>query len=217
MCCNRRPETARTPQAAAPAEAPGAHRRPRERPCAAASPIRSARRGGFKAACPPAAPLRPRPEATGAAGAPEDIWQALRSRLSPNARLILRVLDEDGAAFARLIRAYGGQALRIPRRLPPPDHELCRRLGEAMLQRLMGTFGGTVVYVPRCRFLLAAVHRLRIIRRYYRYTSSGDSGAAAVRTLAREEGLSDRRIRQILNTCDELPPGAEALPQLLDT
>lgn len=216
MCCNRRPETPRTSQAAAPAEKPAPHRRPRERPRAAASPIRSGRRDDWGAARPPVASVRPRPAATGAAGDPEDIWRAVRARLSPNARLILRVLDEDGAAFARLIRAYGGQALRIPRRPPPPEHELCRQLGADMLQRLMATFGGTVVYVPRCRFLLDAVRRLHIIRRYYRHTGSGCSAAAAVRALAREERLSDRRIRQILNTCDELPPEAEALPDLLD-
>lgn len=188
----------------------------RERPRASGLP--SGSRGEMpqcRAPAPSTAP--PRYAASGADSAAPDLWRQLRSRLSPNARLILRVLHEDGAAFVRLIRACGGQALRIPRRLPPPDHELRRQLGADMLQRLMATFGGTVVYVPRCRFLLAAVQRRQIIRRYYRYTGSGRSGAAAVRALAREERLSDRRIRQILKTSDDLPPGAEALPDLLDT
>lgn len=67
-----------------------------------------------------------------------EIWQALRRSLSPNARLILRVLDEDGAAFTRLLRHYGGQSLRIPRRLPPEEHVLRRTLGTDCLRRLMG-------------------------------------------------------------------------------
>lgn len=217
MCSSSAPDTARAPQAALAGTA-GAERRLRERPRAASAMLRCGACGDITTARPPAvAAERPRPAAPPVDARPEDIWRELRSRLSPNARLILRVLDEDGAAFTRLIRACGGQGLRIPRRLPPPEHELCRRLGPDMLRRLMGTFGGTVVYVPRCRFLLAAVRRLRIIRQYYRHTDSGCSGAAAVRALVREEGLSDRRIRQILKTCDALPPGAEALPQLLES
>ena len=217
MCSSSAPGPARAPQIAPPVGTPGPGRRPGERPRAASAVIRCGACGGVTAARPPAvAAERPRHVAPPVDLRPDDVWRELRPRLSPNARLILRVLDEDGAAFTRLIRAYGGQALRIPRRLPPPDHELCRRLGADMLQRLMGTFGGTVVYVPRCRFLLAAVRRLHIISQYYRHTGSGCSGAAAVRALVREEGLSDRRIRQILKTCDALPPGAEALPHLLE-
>lgn len=213
MCSSNAPDRAAA-TAGGPTVWPGSARC-RERP-RAAGPA-GGRPGERPARGAPAVPTaRPRPEATGAAGAPEDIWRAVRARLSPNARLILRVLDEDGAAFARLVRACGGQALRIPRRPPPPEHELCRLLGADMLRRLMETFGGTVIYVPRCRFLLAAVRRLHIIRQYYRHTGSGCSAAAAVRALAREERLSDRRIRQILKTCDELPPGADVLFDLLD-
>lgn len=144
-----------------------------------------------------------------------EIWQALRRSLSPNARLILRVLDEDGAAFTRLLRHYGGQSLRIPRRLPPEDHVLRRTLGTDCLRRLMATFGGTVIYVPRCRLLLAAVRRIRLVRQFSRHTAAGASGCAAVRLLARQEGLSERRIWQILKTSDDLPDAAAALPDLL--
>lgn len=218
MYSSNTPSQPRASQAAAPSRTPGTGHRLRERPRATTGMPRSGGPGDFAAACPPvSASPPPTLAAPRAAIRPEDLWQALRSRLSPNARLILRVLDEDGAAFTRLIRACGGQALRIPRRMPPPEHELYRQLGADLLQRLMGTFGGTVVYVPRCRFLLAAVRRLRIIRHYYRYTSGGCSGAAAVRALTREEGLSDRRIRQILKTSDDLPPGADVLSDLLDT
>lgn len=216
MCSSSASGPLRTPRAAATAGTPGAVRRPCERPRAATHTSRNGRRDDFTTAGPSVSAVRPGFTATRPATRPEDIWRELRARLSPNARLILRVLDEDGAAFTRLVRACGGQALRIPRRLPPPDHELCRQLGADMLQRLMATFGGTVVYVPRCRFLLAAVRRLHIIRQYYRHTGSGCSAAAAVRALAREERLSDRRIRQILKTCDELPPGADVLFDLLD-
>ncbi|HJA77675.1 MAG TPA: hypothetical protein H9774_12600 [Candidatus Desulfovibrio gallistercoris] len=144
-----------------------------------------------------------------------EIWQALRRSLSPNARLILRVLDEDGAAFTRLLRHYGGQSLRIPRRLPPEEHALRRTLGTDCLRRLMATFGGTVIYVPRCRLLLAAVRRIRLVRQFSRHTAAGASGCAAVRQLARQEGLSERRIWQILKTSDDLPEAAAALPGLL--
>lgn len=143
------------------------------------------------------------------------VWQALRHRLSPNARLILRVLDEDGAAFSLLLRHYGGQALRIPRRLPPEQHELRRTLGTDMLRRLMAVFGGTTIYVPRCRPLLDALRRQRLIARFEHHTASGLSSGAAVRRLAGEASCSERRIWQIFKTCDDLPPEAQALPDLL--
>ena len=145
----------------------------------------------------------------------QHIWQTLRHRLSPNARLILQVLEEDGAAFSLLLRHYGGQALRIPRRLPPEQHELRRTLGTDMLRRLMAVFGGTTIYVPRCRQLLDALHRQRLIARFDRYTASGLSSGAAVRRLAIEASCSERRVWQILKTCDNLPPEAQALPDLL--
>lgn len=184
--------------------------RRRERPAAAAA-----------VPPPPARPAATRPAATSPIPPPytdtaaTGIWQALRRHLSPNARLILRVLDEDGTAFTRLLRHYGGQSLRIPRRLPPEDHPLRQTLGTDCLRRLMDTFGGTVIYVPRCRFLLAAVRRIHLVRQFSRHTAAGASGCAAVRHLARQEGLSERRIWQILKTSDALPEAAAALPDLL--
>lgn len=187
---------------------PGIRRR--ERPVAAAI---AARRPVRPVATQPAAtPPIPPPHTDTAAS---EVWQALRRHLSPNARLILRVLDEDGTAFTCLLRHYGGHALRIPRRLPPEDHPLRRTLGADCLRRLMDTFGGTVIYVPRCRFLLAAVRRIRLVRQFSSHTASGTSGCAAVRRLARQEGLSERRIWQILKTSDALPEAAAALPALL--
>lgn len=181
----------------------------RERPAAAGvaprPPVRPAAASSAAVALPP-------PFADSAA---TDVWQALRRHLSPNARLILKVLDEDGAAFTRLLRHYGGQSLRIPRRLPPADHALRQTLGTDCLRRLMATFGGTVVYVPRCRHLLAAVRRIRLVRQFGRHVACGASGCAAVRLLARQEGLSERRLWQILKTADALPEAAAALPGLL--
>lgn len=202
----------------APRPAPGADRpslarsagiRRRERPVAAGMAARAPVR---PAAGRPAPATLPPPFVDTAA---TDIWQTLRRHLSPNARLILHALDEDGAAFTRLLRHYGGQALRIPRRLPPADHALRQTLGTDYLNRLMATFGGTVIYVPRCRHLLAAVRRVRLVRQFGRHTACGTSGCAAVRLLARQEGLSERRIWQILKTADALPEAAAILPDLL--
>lgn len=205
-----RPEAPRPPLGTGrPSLAHGTGVRHRERPVAATAAVRPPER---LAAAQPVAALLPPPFADTAA---TDVWQALRRHLSPNARLILRVLDEDGTAFTRLLRHYGGQALRIPRRPPPADHALRRTLGTDSLRRLMETFGGTVIYVPRCRHLLAAVQRIRLVRQFSRHTACGTSGCAAVRHLARQEGLSERRIWQILKTADALPEAAAALPDLL--
>ena len=207
MCCNDR--------LLLPGKSPA-----RPRTHAASGTARPARGGGAgsrpsASGQPPELPLPSSALAPSQAPDQQQVWQALRRRLSPNARLILHVLQDAGAAFTRLLRTCGGQALRIPRRLPPEQHALRRALGTDILQRLMTVFGGTTVYVPRCRHLLAALHRQNLIARFERYTASGLSSGAAVRCLAGEAACSERRIWQILKTCDSLPPEARFLPDML--
>lgn len=69
-------------------------------------------------------------------------WEGILLHLPNNVRQLWRVLH-----------AYGGQDLRVPRQEPKRDSPL-RRLGLRCLRKLMAAFGGTRVYVPRCNALL---------------------------------------------------------------
>ena len=52
-------------------------------------------------------------------------WQELLPHLPENARLLWHAL-EDMSLLWRVLRACGGQSLRIPRRMPGEDSPLCR-------------------------------------------------------------------------------------------
>lgn len=113
-------------------------------------------------------------------------WEEILLHLPNNVRQLWRVLH-----------AYGGQDLRVPRQEPKRDSPL-RRLGLRCLRKLMAAFGGTRVYVPRCNALLGELRQREIIEGFSRHTGHGLSSTAAVAALAQRHDMSDRRIWQIL-------------------
>ena len=113
-------------------------------------------------------------------------WEEILLHLPNNVRQLWRVLH-----------AYGGQDLRVPRQEPKRDSPL-RRLGLRCLRKLMAAFGGTRVYVPRCNALLGKLRQREIIEGFSRHTGHGLSSTAAVAALAQRHDMSDRRIWQIL-------------------
>lgn len=113
-------------------------------------------------------------------------WKGILLHLPNNVRQLWRVLH-----------AYGGQDLRVPRQEPKRDSPL-RRLGLRCLRKLMAAFGGTRVYVPRCNALLGKLRQREIIEGFSRHTGHGLSSTAAVAALAQRHDMSDRRIWQLL-------------------
>lgn len=113
-------------------------------------------------------------------------WEEILLHLPNNVRQLWRVLH-----------AYGGQDLRVPRQEPERDSPL-RRLGLRCLRKLMAAFGGTRVYVPRCNALLGKLRQREIIEGFSRHTGHGLSSTAAVAALAQRHDMSDRRIWQLL-------------------
>lgn len=82
--------------------------------------------------------------------------------------------------------AFGGTELRIPKRLPPPDHPLMRALGPEDCAALCRYMADQVVYVPHCR-----VEGRR--RAVVQLLSQGATQAQ----VARRTGLSARHVRRI--------------------
>ena len=120
------------------------------------------------------------PRHTAGSSAPVD-WDSLLPLLPESVRLLRQVLEDD-AALHRLLEHCGGLTLRIPRRFPSEGHLLRALLPEPVLRRLLGAYGGTCLYIPRCA---------RLARRY---------------------GITDRRVWQLLKQEAELPDKALQAP-----
>lgn len=140
--------------------------------------------------------------------APVD-WDSLLPLLPESVRLLRQVLEDD-AALPRLLEHCGGLTLRIPRRFPAEGHLLRALLPEPALRRLLGAYGGTCLYIPRCARLARQVRQRDLLGAFSRHTAAGTSSNAEVRFLARRYGITDRRVWQLLKQEAELP--ARALP-----
>lgn len=141
-------------------------------------------------------------------------WRELIEHMPDNARQIWSALD-DVRQFLRMLRTFGGQNVRIPRRMPRDRrHALRRALGMAGLRKLMAAFGGTNLYVPRCNALMARLRQHDIIENFTQRTRRGSSSTAAVAGLARHHGISDRRVWQILKKEGSAPVQARLLFKL---
>ena len=88
------------------------------------------------------------PRHTAGSADPVD-WDSLLPLLPESVRLLRQVLEDD-AALHRLLEHCGGLTLRIPRRFPSEGHLLRALLPEPVLRRLLGAYGGTCLYIPRC-------------------------------------------------------------------
>ena len=144
-------------------------------------------------------------------------WTELIEHLPDNVRIIWRAVD-DLRQFWRLLHAFGGQSIRVPRILPKSkSHVLRKCLGVACLRKLMAVFGGTSIYVPRCTALVNLLRQRNIIKDFSHTTRRGSSSTAAVANLARRHGISDRRVWQILKKENSIPPHARLILRLGDS
>ncbi len=144
-------------------------------------------------------------------------WRELIEHLPDNARQIWKTLN-NLRQFWLVLRKFGGQSIRIPRTLPKDrSHALRQALGLACLRKLMATFGGTNLYVPRCTALMTRHRQHEIITGFSRSTGHGSSSTAAVSSLAQRHGISDRRVWQILKKESSVPPQSRLLLQLGDS
>lgn len=147
----------------------------------------------------------------------ENQWIELIEYLPDNAQLLWRAVD-DLRLFWRLLHAFGGQSIRVPRTLPKDKaHTLRKTLGVICLRRLMAVFGGTNIYVPRCAALVNRLRQRDIIKDFSHRTRRGSSSTAAVASLARRHGISDRRVWQILKKESSVPPHAHLILRLGDS
>ena len=144
-------------------------------------------------------------------------WAELIDHLPDNARIIWRAVNEL-RQFWRLLHAFGGQSIRVPRSLPKDKgHALRKHLGVACLRKLMAVFGGTSIYVPRCSALINRLRQRNIIKDFSHTTRRGSSSTSAVANLARRHGISDRRVWQILKKENSVPPHARLILRLGDS
>lgn len=167
-----------------------------------------------------AGPCRKRNASWGTArnrGDEEYQWAALVEHLPENVKIIWRAVD-DLHQFWRLLHAFGGQSIRVPRSMPKDKgHALRKKLGVACLRKLMAVFGGTSIYVPRCNALVNRLRQRNIIKDFSHRTRRGSSSTAAVAKLARRHGISDRRVWQILKKENSVPPHARLILSLGDS
>lgn len=102
------------------------------------------------------------PRHTAGSADPVD-WDSLLPLLPESVRLLRQVLEDD-AALHRLLEHCGGLTLRIPRRFPAEGHLLRALLPEPVLRRLLGAYGGTCLYIPRCARLARQVRQRELLK-----------------------------------------------------
>lgn len=144
-------------------------------------------------------------------------WTELIEYLPESTRIIWKAVN-DLHQFWRLLHAFGGQSIRVPRNLPKDKtHALRKHLGVGCLRKLMAVFGGTSIYVPRCTAVINCLRQRNIIKDFSHCTRRGSSSTAAVASLARRHGISDRRVWQILKKENSVPPHARLILRLGDS
>lgn len=143
-------------------------------------------------------------------------WEEILHHLPDNVRQLWDAL-RDTRLLWRVLQAYGGRNVRVPRQEPDANNPLRRRLGLRCVRKLMAAFGGTFVYVPRCNALREKLRQREIIEAFGRHTAHGLSSTAAVAALALRHDLSDRRIWQILKKEASAPVQARVLRRLNDS
>jgi len=102
----------------------------------------------------------------------------------------------------QIVERLGGLTVRIavadtpPSR--PPREPLSRVIGVDLEQRLHRHYASEILYIPRCAQLLAQQRNQAIHSEFEALLRKGKSARSIVATLARQFGLSDRRIWDIL-------------------
>lgn len=121
--------------------------------------------------------------------------QPMQNRYGTTEHLI-SVIGEE--AMERLIAAYRGQSLRIPKTVESiMFHELCDTIGQQAAEPLILEFGGNEVYVPKAH-LVRTYRRHDAIRAEFDQRTRTESATQAIKALARKHDLSERQIHNIL-------------------
>lgn len=118
------------------------------------------------------------------------------------------------AATLELIRAKGGTSLRIPLGITAHGREEREKLvdivGREEATRLIGRYGGTVLYVPSCRQAFVDTRDQAINRERDELARKGLTERALVSVLALRHGLSDRQVWRILKKTGPVNPDLSA-------
>ncbi|WP_410499686.1 Mor transcription activator family protein [Chitinibacter sp. S2-10] len=120
--------------------------------------------------------------------------------LPATAQELVRVIGLT--AVVKLIESHGGTSLLVPqgkRREGQANYEaMAEIIGYKEMAALAKHYrGDDVVYIPSCKATLRAI-RNRLIRSDFDAYTREESAARAVIKLARDHGLSDRRVWEIL-------------------
>lgn len=115
-----------------------------------------------------------------------------------------------------LVRAFGGQELRVPKTDASDTWAaLVEIIGEPLTRELAAVFGGEPVYIALCDRALRADRNRKMIARYERLLAEGHSSRGAVSVLVREfRPISNRQVEKIVN--GQMPePSAVAVQAVL--
>ena len=104
-----------------------------------------------------------------------------------------------------LVRAFGGQELRIPKTDASDTWAaLVEIIGEPLTRALAGVFGGEPVYIALCDRALRHDRNRKMISQYEKLLKAGHSSRGAVSVLVREfRPISNRQVEKIVN--DQMP------------
>lgn len=114
---------------------------------------------------------------------------------------VLQLLQVLGSAWRlqKLLRACGGSSIRVPAVWAATANPLQKILGKRALKKLMETYGGTDLYIPRCAALVRYLRDMAILRDYALLEKKGVSLRQASVYLSTRYDLSERQVRNILN------------------
>ena len=101
-----------------------------------------------------------------------------------------------------LVRAFGGQELRVPKTDASDTWAaLVEIIGEPLTRALAAVFGGEPVYIALCDRALRHDRNRNMIARYEKLLGQGHSSRGAVSVLVREfRPISNRQVEKIVNS-----------------
>lgn len=117
--------------------------------------------------------------------------------------VIQEIVDIIGHGPAmELVRAFGGQELRIPKTDAKDTWAaLVEIIGEPMTKKICGAFGGEPIYIALCERALRRDRNRRMIAQYEDLLALGHSARGAVSVLVREfRPISNRQVEKIVNS-----------------
>lgn len=114
---------------------------------------------------------------------------------------IFEIANLIGIAKAmQLVQAFGGTELRVPVGMENSmtEQALIHAVGDETAQLLMEVYGGDRLYIPRCEVALKDWRDNRLIGEIRHAVMNGMSQTRAIRQLAIQYELSERRIYELL-------------------